>query len=168
MAILEVITEQNNNIPMLFRKLNYITDCCATSNALIYGSSVSTTATYEEMLAVKSAFNQTDRTAFKHYILSIEESETISSLNFKYLAIEVCELVSNFYGNYQVLMAVHTDTDNLHVHYVANNIDYLTGKRFDLNIRRLEEIKYHINKILQSHSISPIRMKTFYTAGYDQ
>ena len=153
---------------MLFRKINYITDCCATKNSLIYGSAVSTTDTYEEMMTVKSVFNQTDRTAFKHYMLSIEENEEIPLLIFKDLAIEVCDLISNFHGNYQVLMAVHVDTDNLHAHYIANTIDYLTGKRFDLNMRRLEEIKYQISRILQSRGISIIRMKKFYTAGYDQ
>jgi len=166
MSILEIITQETKDIRELFRKLNYITDCCATRNSLIYGSAVSIIDTYEEMMAVKSAFNQTDRTAFKHYVLSIEEYEEISLLSFKHLAIEVCEFISNFYGKFQVLMAVHLNEDNLHVHYIANTIDYLTGCRINLNMRRLEELKYFISKILRSYNISSIRMKHYYTADY--
>ncbi len=159
MAIFEVKKEKNKDVMQLFRKLNYITDWCSTRQYLIYGSAVSVLDAYEEMVAVKKVFDKTERSAFRHYVLSIEENEAISLVSFKNLGIEVCELISNFYGNYQVLMAVHIDTGNLHIHYVENSVDYLTGERFDLNWRRLEELKHRISKILHKYKLSPVKMR---------
>lgn len=143
----------------LYRKLTYIKDFCATDLELIYGSDVSTVNPYEEMELAKISFDQTERNAFYHYVLSIEKNEESSILHFKDVAIEVCELISSFYGKYQVLMAIHINTKNLHAHYVANTIDYLTGNRFDLNWRRLEELKKEISKILVMYDLLPVRMK---------
>lgn len=159
MAIFEVMTEKNKDTMQLFRKLNYITDWRSTCQALIYGSAVSTFNPYDEMITVKEVFDKTERSAYKHYVLSIEKNEMMPLFEFKDLGIEVCELISGFYGNYQVLMAVHTDTDNLHVHYVANTIDYITGERIDLNRKRLDELKQHISKILYKFDLSPVRMR---------
>lgn len=158
MAIFEVKKEKSKDIIQLLCKLNYITDWCSTRQDLIYGSAVSSLDTYEEMVAVKNVFDKTERSAYRHYVLSIEENERIDLLRFKNLGIEVCEIISNFYGNYQVLMAVHINTDNLHLHYVANTIDYLTGERLDLNRGRLEELKREISKNLHKYGLVPVRM----------
>lgn len=154
MAIFEVLTEKDKDLFQLYRKLNYITDCCATNRDLIYGSAVCDVAPYEEMINVKRVFNQTGRNAYMHYVLSLKEDEETSLFHFKTLAIEVCELLSTFCGNYQVLVAVHTDTDNLHAHYLSNNIDYLTGERLDLHWSRLEELKDQINIVLHRYHLS--------------
>jgi hypothetical protein len=134
-------------------------DFCATEQDLIYGSAVNILEPYDDMEAVKIINDQTDRSTFKHYVLSLEEDEDVSLFTFKAASIEVCELISRFCGNYQVMMAVHIDTDNLHTHYVANNIDYLTGERFDLNWKRLHELKCQISSILVRYNLSPILMR---------
>ena len=158
MAIFEVKTEKNKDLIQLYRKLNYITDVASTQQYLIYGSAVSIYDPYAQMLAVKQVFNQTERNAYRHCILSIKTEDEISIANFKHLSMEVSELLSNFYGNYQVVMAVHIDSDNLHAHYVLNTINYLTGERFDLNRRRLIELKYRVNEILNKYNISNIKI----------
>jgi hypothetical protein len=158
MAIFEVKKENSKDLLQLFRKLNYITDWCSTRQDLIYGSDVSTIDTYEEMVAVKNVYDQTERSAYMHYVLSLPENEKITLSRFKALSIEVCELFSAFYGDYQVLMAVHVDTDNLHTHYVANTIDCSNGNRFDLNWRRFEEIQQKISGILIKYGLSPVKM----------
>jgi hypothetical protein len=157
MAIFEAKKEKNKDLLKLYRKLNYIMDFCATDQDLIYGSAVNILEPYDDMEAIKIINDQTDRSAFRHYVLSLEEDEDVSL--FKEASIEVCELLSNFYGNYQVMMAVHINTDNLHTHYVANNIDYLTGERFDLNWKRLYELKCQISSILVHYNLSPILMR---------
>lgn len=159
MAIFEVKTEKNKDLSQLYRKLNYIMDPCATEQYLIYGSAVNAINPYEDMETVKLIYNQTEQSTFKHYVLSLEEGEDIDLLDFMSLCIEICEMISGFCGNYQVMMAVHINTDNLHAHYVANNIDYLTGKRFDLNLKRLYEIKCQISGLLVKYNLFPVRMR---------
>jgi hypothetical protein len=158
MAIFEVETERKKDVLRLFRKLNYITDFNSTNKELIYGSAVSIFYAFEEMEKVQEAFDQTEGKGYKHYVLSLEENKNVTAPKFRDVCIQVCETLSLFYGKYQVLMAIHINTDNLHAHFVANAIDYVTGKRFDLSLRRLTELKMEINKILISNHLPVIRM----------
>ena len=158
MAVFEVKKETNKNLSQLYKKLNYIMDCRSTNKELVYGSAVSCIYPYEEMLQVKQAYNQDKQNMYRHYIVSLEEEDLIEPLKFRDIAIQICESIARFEGRYQVVMAVHINTDNLHAHYIANNIDYLTGRRLDLNRNRLYELKYKVNQILQNNQLSAIRM----------
>lgn len=159
MAIFDVKKEEDKDLIQLYRKLNYITNRCATTNNLIYGSSVSVVEPYEEMEAVTIAFNNIDLDIYKHCVLSIEEDEEIDILDFKDLAIAVGELIGNFNGHFQVLVAVHANTDNLHVHYVVNMTDYLNGKRLDVQGKKLYELKDQISFLLEKWGLKGIRRK---------
>ena len=57
-------------------------------------------------------------------------------------------------GTYQVIHAVHVNTDNLHAHIVMNNIDIFTGARFDLNMRAFYELRAGVDGILQAHGFT--------------
>lgn len=73
------------------------------------------------------------------------------------MGIEVCELLANAYGNFQVMMAVYINTNNLHIHYVVNTTDYLNGNRFNLTRQRLYEIKKKISCVLEKYNLRSIR-----------
>ena len=159
MAIFKVINQKENDYLSLHRKVNYIENFCATSENLIYGTNVSCFNTYKEMMLVKKVFNQSNGKAYNHFILSVEETDEVTEVDFMDVAIDVCNMIATFRGNYQVLMAVHTDTDILHVHYIANNIDYIEGSRVNVNRSYIYEIKCKINESLELAHLKPIRMK---------
>lgn len=152
MAIFKVIDEKGKGLIELYNKINYIFDWRSTRSDLLFGSAVSIFDTYEEMYAVKVAFDQTERSAYRHYVLSLEENK-LSMDEFKNLSIEICIHLSNFCGNYQVVMAVHVNTENLHAHFIANTTDYMLGKRLDLNFKRFYELRKGIDSILNKYGL---------------
>lgn len=71
---------------------------------------------------------------------------------------EIANCLSNFQnGQYQIVMAMHFDTDVPHLHFIMDNIDYVTGKRLNIGYMGLLELKRQCSFILVSYGISPVR-----------
>lgn len=160
MSIFRVISNEDNNIDSLQRKLIYITRATATLDCLIYGNSVSVYYPYEEMLMVKESFNQSNGKAYLHYVLNLDANDNIDTETFFEMAKKIANFIGSFYGNYQVVMTVHLNVENhIHMHCIANNIDYLTGNRMNLDMKKLHELKIQISKIVGNYGVSAIRQQ---------
>lgn len=158
MSIFSVENDRTGNSTYtLAEKLLYVKKAYATSYDLMYGANVSITNPFEEMMMVKENAGQEQRKGYFHYVLSPEEADDCSAEQMYAVGWQVAELIGRFEGDYQVLMAVHRDTPHIHAHFIANNIDYMTGQRMNLNRTRLMLLKQRINKILQQEGISLIR-----------
>lgn len=161
MSIFKIINNEDTTISNLQKKLIYITRIDATERSYIYGASVSIYNPYVEMLLVKETFSNITGKAYFHYVLSPEENEENRLDRLYKFGIEVAELIANFHGHYQVLMAVHIDTlPRYHIHLIANNIDYCSGLRLNLDKKKLYELKNDINEILDRYNLSRIRQSS--------
>lgn len=161
MTIFNVKKSSEQSLQYLHEKCNYVSDCRATSPDLIYGCNVNLLAPYQDMELAKEIFHQEQGKTCYHHILSIAEDDIINESDYFHLSVKVCDLLSTFHGNYQVLMAVHTNTENLHTHYICNNIDFLTGQRLDFDLSKMYECKEKINAILSNYSVSLITKNTY-------
>lgn len=160
LSILTIVSKNGNMVNTLHESLIYIMRVEATQWDYMYGAAVSLYNTYQEMLLVKRVFGETWGKAYFHYILSPHPSEKILLNDFYHAGLKVVELIAHFYGRYQVAMAIHFDKNYYHIHLIANNIDWQTGKRFDLNKKRLYELRFAINEILSKYGISAIKERT--------
>lgn len=123
----------------------------------MYGANVSITNTFDEMMMVKENAGQEKGKGYFHYVLSPEEADDCSTAQMYAIGCKVAEMIGCFEGHYQVLMTVHRDTPHIHAHFIANNIDDMTGLRMNLNRSRLIMLKQRVNEILQQEGVSLIR-----------
>lgn len=73
------------------------------------------------------------------------------------IALEVCKNAVKYYqGRYQILAAVHLDTNNLHCHYVLNTVPIRGGRKFDQKRSDLYRFRRYINKLLVERGLRPI------------
>lgn len=159
MSIFKVVSGEDS-ILLLYDRINYVKRPTATTAEFIYGASVSTIYTYEEMKRVKEIWGQEEGKAFFHFILSPEFSEEIEAENFFMANAEIAEWLGKYEGWRQVIMAVHFDKEPfLHSHFIVNNINIFDGSRWNLNPFVLREVKREISKILLRYRISEIRQK---------
>lgn len=159
MSIFKVVSGEDS-ILLLYDRINYVKRPTATTAEFIYGASVSTIYTYEEMKRVKEIWGQEEGKAFFHFILSPEFSEEIEAENFFMANAEIAEWLGKYEGWRQVIMAVHFDKEPfLHSHFIVNNINIFDGSRWNLNPFVLREVKREISKILLRYGISEIRQK---------
>ena len=108
---------------------------------------------YEEMQAVKEIWRKTGGRKYKHYVLSFEEEvnlpvETLLEIGYK--------VGQYFADEYQLLISVHQSTDNLHLHFVQNTINMLTGKKLSLTKGDMLDVKIHTNRVLAEYQLNPI------------
>ena len=145
-------------------KLNYILNPESTSPELVFTNFLSATDPYDEMLLVKRCYqSQKNETLlyrqFMEFILSLNDFESERLDDFCSCVQEVMELISTLDGGaYQIIGAIHTNTDNLHAHMVLNNINMQNGKRFALPRDELRNLKLKINDILNKHDFEKIEM----------
>lgn len=162
MSIFKAASEHGNGLESLYQKLIYVMRASAAERGYIYGAAISIYNPYYEMLQVKMAYDQMNGKAYFHYILTPDRGDVLLVDNFYEMGIKIAELISHFYGNYQVLMAIHFNEKQYHMHFIANPIDYITGKRFDLNKQSMSELKDASNVILMKYGVSAILKKDFY------
>ena len=158
MSIFSVENDRTGNSTYtLFEKILYVKKAYATSYDLMYGANVSITNTFDEMMMVKENAGQEEGKGYFHYVLSPEAADDCSVAQMYAIGCKVAEMIGCFEGHYQVLMTVHRDTPHIHAHFIANNIDDMTGLRMNLNRSRLIMLKQRVNEILQQEGVSLIR-----------
>ena len=162
MAIFHVQSRQETDSVALCELLNYIRNPLATAPYLIYGTNILCRYPYDEMMFVKACHaSPMMRTwqgrQFYDFVVSLPEEESRYLGRFRDCMVAINRFIATFNGgHYQVIHAVHLNTDNLHAHIVMNNIDMLTGARFDLDKRAFYELREGVDRILQENGFSGI------------
>ena len=87
-----------------------------------------------------------------HYVISFKEDEVTPQ---KAQRIAEQWAYDTFGNNRQILIAVHTDTDNIHVH-IAVNAFSMDGKRWLDNKSTLKKCRENINKLCKAKHLSVI------------
>lgn len=165
MAIFHVQNRQEADCVKLAELCNYIRDPLATCPNLIYGSYVSCRYPYEEMMLVKECHSSaSSRTwqgrQFYEYIVSLPEEESMKVEQFAACMVEINRFIASYGGgHYQTIHAIHVNTDNLHAHIVANNIDIFTGARFDFNMCAFYGLREGVDDILRESGFTGLREK---------
>lgn len=157
MSIFHVPISRSYIFDSLLEKLTYVTRVTATRSDLIYGAGVSTVMPFHQMQFVKEFFAQEYGKAFFHYIFNPEESDNVDVYTAYQMGVEMADAISSFGGHFQVIMAVHTDKSYSHLHFIANNIDWCSGRRFDLDKKNLYLLKLLLSNIANSFGVSSIR-----------
>ena len=146
----------------LIERMNYIRNPLATDECMIYGSFVSLRYPYEEMMMVKrcylSPYNNTLLgNHFFEYVVSLPEEESDRVQDFVLCVQEINRFLATYSGShFQTISAVHTNTDNLHAHIICNNIDWMTGMRFNPPPYQRIAIKEGVSALLIRYGFSNV------------
>ena len=94
----------------------------------------------DEMIWTSKHFNKYVKKRLRHFVLSFEGNHS-EDLGLVY---SIGEKVAEKIGkSYQVVFAVHENTENIHIHFIMNAVSYVDGKRY----RGTHEEYRHILKI---------------------
>ena len=160
-AILKIITHTVNDSIKLLERINYIRNPLASNPSVTYCAYVSALYPYEEMMLTKlcyqSATNNTlSGNNFFEFVISLSEEDSHSYKEFFLCTQEIVAFLANFGGHFQTIGCLHTNTDNLHIHIIVNNIDFITGSRLQIPYKAFYEIRGGVSDILIAHGFSGI------------
>lgn len=152
MAVLKVVHEPKkyHDSSAYQDVLGYCLNPEKTPCGLIGGRSIDPDYAAEEMETIADVFGKTDKTKIRHFILSFSPTEHMTPTEVAKIADQVAVFYS---GRYQIVFAVHEDTDHPHAHFVMNHVSFLDGRHYDGTKRDFYGLQSHIKKILKPYGL---------------
>lgn len=143
MPVLKVICEQEpyfaqQGIPKyhddeaLEDVISYCQDPCKTAGGFVGGISVNTSQAAYEMDRLAWAYGKDQGLRLRHWILSFSAKEVKRLCRRDYSELKkVAWYAADYYGHqYQIIYALHTDADCVHLHFVMNTVNFKTGHKY--------------------------------------
>lgn len=107
-----------------------------------------------EMMEIKEFYGKLDGRVATHGIISLDEFES-DIKNAGKLMLLVEELMQEIFPQHQVVYAVHTNTENLHVHFVINTVG-LDGKKIHMDKKFMSKVfEPALNKLAEKYGFTP-------------
>lgn len=123
--------------------IHYIFD--SQKAAYIGGCNINSTQTAAvEMTQVAIAFGKNSGKRLRHSIVSFDQSEYITPERANDYAQRI---VQHYAPEYQIVYAVHVNTDEVHIHMVMNQISFLDGHRYGGKKKDYYDFMRHIRNI---------------------
>jgi len=137
-------------------ELNYVMNDMKTLDGLYVGSrhiSDIKNAT-EEMMQIKEFFGKLDGRVATHGVISLDEAES-DPKNAGKLMLLLDELMQKVFPDNQVVYAVHTNTENLHVHFILNTVG-LDGKKIHMDNHFMSKVlEPTLNSLAEKYGFTP-------------
>ena len=144
------------NANQLGNELTYVTNEIKTVAGLYVGcrhiSDISHAT--DEMMQIKEFYGKLDGRVATHGIISLDASESDPKNAAKLMEL-LNELMESIFPKHQVVYAVHTNTENLHIHFIINTVG-LDGKKIHMDksfMRQVMEVK--VNQLAEKYGFTP-------------
>ena len=147
--------------------LEYATDPTKTDKQMfVSGINCSRYTAYQDMVAIKRNYGERGQNTAYHGYQSFVAGE-VTPQEAHAIGMETAR---RMWGErYQVLVATHLNTDNIHNHFVINSVSFVDGKKFRNKIGEHMELRKISDEICREHNKSVLEDAPFYCgekAGY--
>lgn len=144
------------NVNQIGNELAYVTNDMKTVNGLYVGSRHITDISHatEEMMQVKEFFEKMDGRVATHGVISLDEEES-DPKNAGKMMFLLNDLMQEVFPQHQVVYAVHTNTENLHIHFIINTVG-LDGKKTHMDKKFMREVfEVAVNNLATKYGFTP-------------
>jgi len=138
------------------REVSYVTNDIKTLQGLYVGARhiSDVTNAVDEMMQVKEFYKKLDGRVALHGIISLDEEES-DERNAGKLMLLLDEFLAEVYPDNQVVYAVHTNTENLHIHFIANSVG-LDGKKIHMDKKFMRHVfEPTLNRLAVKYGFTP-------------
>lgn len=120
-----------------------------TTDNLCHAYAVSKKHAYRDMVFVKQLFRKLEGRQYLHWVLSHDTGVSLEIVDK--VAVEVMKLIGK---EYQLIVGTHTNTNNLHTHFLINSVSYISGKKFSESRNAMLAFRKKINDILVCYGLN--------------
>ncbi len=131
----------------LKRAITYITNLHKTRDDLIGGIGVNKENAFKRMNIIKQYYNKPDGREYIHFVVSFKGKQDV------YAVYDIACRISLIYDKYQVLFAVHNNTQNTHIHFVINTVCVTNGHKFSQSRSDMQNLKEKIETIINQSGL---------------
>lgn len=156
MAIVKPIKVRVGNLAGLRAVLDYIKDVHKTQNgALVYCKDLLKGKEYQHMIIAKRAFHKDTGRQYAHFVQSFDPRDNVSpELAYK-IGQEFIKRYEHFQG-FQVVMAVHTNEQHMHIHYIVNSVSHEKGCKWQSSPEDLKRMRSISDELCLENGLSVI------------
>lgn len=138
-------------VKYILRKGGRMKEDGSSSEFNIFGSigvySKDVSGIIDDFKKLKNLHNKTGGVQIKHIIISFEKKPDLKPRRLKKLIIKTLK----YFGNqYQLVYAVHEDTNNLHIHIGINSVSF-AGEKFNFRAKKQHEFTIRTKKIFADY-----------------
>ena len=154
MAIVKFITSgcpMNNIFPYVTRKE-------ATEQRLISGIYCSPDTALEEFRYIKQKYGKEDGRSYYHIVQSFSPNDNLTPETAHEIGLKFAE----YFPEFQILVATHCNTVNIHNHLIMNSVSFENGKKFHQSRDGLLQVKAYSNKLCREYGLSVTEEKCSY------
>ena len=144
------------NVNTLGNELVYVTNVMKTVAGLyVGGRHISNIAhATEEMMQVKEFYGKLDGRVATHGIISLDTEESDPHNAGKLMEL-LNDLMARIFPEHQVVYAVHTNTENLHIHFIINTVG-MDGKKIHMDKKFMRQImELAVNELAEKYGFTP-------------
>lgn len=144
------------NVNQLSNELTYVTNEIKTVAGLYVGGRHISDISHatDEMMQVKQFFGKLDGRVATHGVISLDAAESDPKNAGKLMEL-LNDLMEEVFPLHQVVYAVHTNTENLHIHFILNTVG-LDGKKIHMDKRFMSHVMEPcVNKLAVKYGFTP-------------
>lgn len=136
--------------------LDYIKDDQKTQNgALVHCKDLLKDKEYQQMVITKRAFYKDTGRQYAHFVQSFDPRDNVSpELAYK-IGQEFIQRYERFHS-FQVVMAVHTNEQHMHIHYIINSVSHENGFKWQSSPEDLKRMRSLSDELCLEHDLSVI------------
>lgn len=144
------------NVNQLGNELKYVTNEIKTASGLYVGCRHISDIKHatEEMMQIKEFYGKLDGRVATHGVISLDASESDPKNAGKLMEL-LNELMEAVFPDNQVVYAVHTNTENLHIHFIINTVG-MDGKKIHMDKTFMRQVmEAEVNKLADKYGFTP-------------
>jgi len=137
--------------------LKYILDYIKNTNKtnggeLIFGWNCRKDYEFQDMLRTKKLYGKTSGRQYVHFVQSFHDKNPITpELAFQIGREYIAALKQ--WQDFQVAMAVHTDTEHMHIHYVINSVNCVDGSKWQCSKQDLKHFREQSDELCRKYNL---------------
>ena len=114
----------------------------------IFGGAVPPEIAAAAMEGVARAYHKDSGVHLRHSVLSFSPTERVSAEDTKAIAKKAIKFYET---DYQIIAAVHEDTDHPHIHFVMNTVSYRDGSKYRGKKKDYYAFHRYMNKLVRPY-----------------
>ena len=155
-AIVKPIKVRRSDLGALTYILGYAADPDKTNGGeLVSGWNCDKGRDFKDMLRTKHLFGKTTGRQYAHFVQSFHEKDDLTpELAFKIGQEFIAR--NEKWRDFQILMAVHTDEEHLHIHYVINSVNMKDGTKWQSSQYDLKQMRVQSDELCRRYNLHVI------------
>lgn len=148
MSIYKRCSSRSGKLSKIVERVEYVWDKNKTRESLCHAYGVSKEHVFWDMVFIKQIFRKLDGRQYLHWVLSHDKEVSVDVADE--IALEVLKMIGE---HFQVIVGTHTNTPNVHSHFLINSVNYRTGEKFSESKKDMLAFRKKVNDILGRYGL---------------